>query len=524
MKTDKPAANKIVVGVARGWLSKRDARPDRPFYLSFRVGERGNYEANQISMETADARVARERARDFLTMRDRAWRESGESKWSKLRAELRMEGQRGWPSAEKIGEAYLAAAPAEKRGTMRKNQLDLRAIVEQGSGQGWEKFSALGFTRDFAFRWMRLRQEYQRLLAELEDAEELRESHGWAVALADLRKALAGRRAACKDPAIGLLRRALESAAVDPVGAGANCLAAGRSDIGAILQAAAAAQRECHRLAQEMDWSRLRARLDSLPPLDPDTRRPGNATINSMLNHAQCVLGQRAQTFRLAGLDLPPNVAEFCAIGKIAEEPAHFVPIPADAYAAMHAASAQLAIDDPEAYRVNQLIRKLGLRACEVIASRASWLEVDEHGFRHAEPGGRLIVVKDRPAEQFWVKSGAAKARFLPVDAALVQLLADRPGLLIADTPHAAEQAVRRHNAWLRAFIPDRQKAGHELRKHVGALIYSRHGATAAAEYLGHASPDVTVRHYAAYINQLPVIAEADLASAALRRLRRPSG
>lgn len=519
MKTDKPKANKIAVGVARGWLSKRDARPDRPFYLSFRVGERGNSEANQISMETADAREAAQRAKDFLTMRDRAWREAGESKWSKLRAELKLEGQRGWPSAAKIGEAYLAAAPAEKRGTMRKNQLDFRAIVEQGSGQPWDKFSSLGFTRDFAFKWMRLRQEYQRLLAELEEAEEMREACGWSLALADLRKALAGRRAACKDPAIGELRRALETAATDPTGAGALCHAAGRSDIGAILQAAAPHVRECARIAAEMDWSRLRARLDSLPPLDPDTRRPGNTTINSMMNHAHCVLGQRAQTFRLAGLELPPNVAEFCSIGKIAEEPAHFVPIPAEAYGAMHAASAQLALDDPEAYRVNQLIRKLGLRACEVMAARASWLETDEHGFRHAQAGGRLMVVKDRPGEGFWVKSGAAKARFLPVDAALVALFDGRGERLVADTPHAAEQAIRRHNAWLRRFIPERQKAGHELRKHVGALIYSRHGATAAAEYLGHASPEITMRHYAAYLNQLPIIAEADLASAALRKV-----
>lgn len=517
--------NTITSGSAKGWLVRKKRKDGTLFpswYLNGRVGEPGRWTAFEVSMETPSLVVARGRAGDFLRMKDGEWKESGESKWARLAAGLGKQGTRGWPMVSAVCERYLEGAAPGKLAGMRKNVNSLRAIVEQGTGRPVGEVSVVEVSLELAHAWARMRQEYQRLLIELEEALELRDALGWREIGPMLGRALNGRRAGCVDPAVGLLQRARESYEADPVGAGAMCQEAGRGDIGGLMLAAAAEQGEVRRLEGLMDWKRLRAVAGTLPKLDPDTRAAGNVTINSMLAQAGSIFCGKSRQYRLEGLELPPGVEGFAQVARLAEESTAFVPIPPEAYAAMEAGSHGLAGADAEVWRVHVLVRRLGLRAGEVVAADRSWIERDLAGFRHQVRGGALLVVRDRGQAEgdeggFRVKAKTGKARYLPLDEEATGLFEGRTGGLVADTKAGAARAVRRHNAWLRQFIPDRVKAGHELRKHVGALIFTRHGSAAAAEYLGN-TPAMVERTYSAYITGLPVLSAADLSAGALRR------
>lgn len=155
-------------------------------------------------------------------------------------------------------------------------------------------------------------------------------------------------------------------------------------------------------------------------------------------------------------------------------------------------------VDYSALWLVNACLRRLGLRASELLAARRSWLE------RRLDRTGVLrwcLVVKDRPEEGFTLlKHGAA--RNLVLDEELAALLTARgEGWLIGPgmAASARDDLVERlHNTWLRQFIPDRVKANHELRMWAGSLVYRQTGSLGdTAYFLGHRTTVTTERFYA---------------------------
>lgn len=473
-----------------------------------------------ICTDTADRRKAESRAKDVLErLKDDTWEAAKSS----------MGLRRTSATLDELCAQLLANTPEQKADTARRCVAALKAIVSQSTGK-WEgvPVSALAGNSgmDLGLRWMRMRQRYQALLAAAEEAEEVLEATGWHEAQSTLKAALAGRRRACAEAPVVAARAALDALeSGDVTAAIRHAKAAGHQSVAETLAAGESAWRDARDARAAMDWTQLRRALDAgdLPPLNVDTRAPGNTTINSMVNQAKAVFSDRARAFRLRGAEIPDLSTGFGALPRIAVPPTGFEPIPSDVYARMHEASIALQKEDPQLWLVNQMLRRLGLRGGELMSARDTWLWEDVQGWRR-EGRGWVLVVKDRPEEGFYTKSGAARARYLPLDDDLAAILVGRTGLLIGvETRGAAYDLVmRRHNRWLRQFLPDRQKANHELRKHIGAIIYSSLGKEAAADYLGHASADVTERYYSAWLQQRPVITQLDLAeTSCLRRFRK---
>ena len=473
-----------------------------------------------ICTDTADRRKAEGRAKDVLErLKDETWEAAKSS----------MGLRRTSATLDELCTQLLANTPDEKSDTANRCVAALKAIVSQSTGK-WDgvPVSLLAGPSgiDLGLRWMRMRQKYQDLLAAAEEAEEVLEGTGWHEARATLKASLAGRRRACAEPPVVATRAALDALGSGDIAAAIrHARDAGHHAVAETLAAGEPAWRDALEARAAMDWTQLRRALDAgeLPPLNVDTRAPGNTTINSMVNQAKAVFSGRARAFRLRGAEIPDLSTGFGALPRIAVPPTGFEPIATEVYARMHQASVALQKEDPQLWLVNQMLRRLGLRGGELMAARDTWLWEDEQGWRR-EGRGWVLVVKDRPDEGFYTKSGAARARYLPLDDDLASILVGRKGLLIGvDTKTAAYDLVmRKHNRWLRQFLPDRQKANHELRKHIGAIIYSSLGKEAAADYLGHASADITEKYYSAWLKQRPVITQLDLAeTSCLKRLKK---
>lgn len=229
-----------------------------------------------------------------------------------------------------------------------------------------------------------------------------------------------------------------------------------------------------------------------------------NTSINSSLSHIRTMFSRRAMAYSFAGFDLGFDVTAFKE-DKLATGNREWTPIPDDEYEAMDRASRDLRETHPRLYLVNQLCRQLGLRNQEIIAARDSWLEQDAHGW--------LLVVKDREEEGFYQKG--VRARRLPLSDELVELLVPRIGQgHLVPAKHKTDRinlVEKEHNRWLKKFIKGRGKGNHELRKHIGSVIYAKHGLEAAADYLGHVDPKTTRTYYQARLERLPTICPKDI-------------
>lgn len=262
-------------------------------------------------------------------------------------------------------------------------------------------------------------------------------------------------------------------------------------------------------LAQE--FQRLR-QGGSLNLADP---APKNRAINSTLAQAADVFAPKVVSIKYRDLRLPPCIEGFRSVPTLKPMDTSFVPIPEDQYKAMDEASVALRKTDPDLWLVNQLLRRLGLRSEELVAARGTWLEQRE--------GKLFLTVRHRPEEGFLVKVRSnVRQRRLPVAPDLAAVLLPKLGtgehLIAGEHKTARENLVRRrHNAWLKGFIPADSKTGqgnHRLRKHIGAWIYTKHNVEAAAKYLGHRSTKTTEAYYSDYVDDLPTVTAFDIAAA----------
>jgi len=239
--------------------------------------------------------------------------------------------------------------------------------------------------------------------------------------------------------------------------------------------------------------------------LDRRLRQQINISINSTYKHARDVFARKLMSEKYAALKLP-DLTGFLTVPTLPIPQQYWTRIPRENYAAMVAAAAQLEHTDPDLWLCNLLIRRIGLRNSELAAAKSSWLvETDT-------PGIIALSIQDRP--DFQLKG--VRPRTIPLSADLASILKKVDGHLLMPAANKTDRLAlieRRHNIWLRQFIPDRTKGNHELRKHAGSLILTKQGLPAAQRYLGHSSQQTTERWYATYLQDLPALTAADEAA-----------
>jgi integrase len=246
------------------------------------------------------------------------------------------------------------------------------------------------------------------------------------------------------------------------------------------------------------------------PTLDRSSRRQINVSLNSTYKHARDVFAKRHFKEKFGHLRMP-DLADFLTVPLLPEPKQFWQPIDSVKFNKMVSAADELRRTDYDLWLCNLLLRRLGLRNKELAAARANWIvQLD---------GQWSLVIQDRESEGFYQKG--TRPRSLPLAPDLIKILkAESPTkqdahLLMPDATKTDRLALieRRHSTWLRTYIPDRTKANHELRKHVGSIVLSKQGLAAAQRFLGHASSQTTERWYATYLQQLPTITDADLRS-----------
>ena len=224
---------------------------------------------------------------------------------------------------------------------------------------------------------------------------------------------------------------------------------------------------------------------------DPDRAR---RTAASTLRNARAVFSGWTTGIETAD----KAVKEFCTAHVVDAPPIKYRYPNANLVDRTVAAGKGLAQTDPEMYPAWICCYWLALRAGEAAAARWDWIrEIDRDGRRAAY----LDVIR-RPGG--WNPKGGERS--VPVaPTVLAALQATRaPGqeyLLPGNNPTERLDLVRRRLAawmrglgWSRAEYP---KAGHELRKLMGAEWYTRYGVEVACKWLGHADIRTTHRYYA---------------------------
>ncbi len=256
-------------------------------------------------------------------------------------------------------------------------------------------------------------------------------------------------------------------------------------------------------------WQARRQGISSAEP-DLSTRRRSNVTINSTFRQARDVFAARYRSsagFR--ELTLPPDLEGWLSTPALPVPREGWKPWPLEAYARMRAAGD--AIQDEELWIAHQLLRRLGLRTGELKAATREWV-VPMVG------GGWGLDVRDYAGgdapHPFQIKG--AQARVLPLPHDLAARLLDRTGYLVrgdrdyklfrGKTQITMKLIDEVHADWLRQFCPPSvRKPNHELRKWVGALIYTTQGAEAARRFLGHSDAKTLEQHYADYLRLVEV-------------------
>jgi integrase len=241
-----------------------------------------------------------------------------------------------------------------------------------------------------------------------------------------------------------------------------------------------------------------------------------NGGLNSAVGNLKSLFTEKMIRQKFADLHLP-DLEPLRKLSKLPQEAKRFQEWPTGVYEAMHEASLKLKVEQPELWLVNAMLRQLGLRDAELLAARRDWIEVD------SATGRAWLVIKNRGTEFMVLKNGRSMRR-LELDAELKAVLLPKTGYLIEAPVRAAipdtgiratsgdafwarhDFIYRTHCEWLRAFIPDRKKANHELRMYAGSLVFKRDGLAAAAYFLGHKSVTTTERYYVTWLGDTPML------------------
>jgi integrase len=230
-------------------------------------------------------------------------------------------------------------------------------------------------------------------------------------------------------------------------------------------------------------------------------------TINSTMTQARAVFSKPAlELYKDRGLKLP-DMKDFLAVRKFEnDQDVSYRPMGEKLLALMEE---NMAKQEAGLRLIYLLGRKVGMRAREMWCAQRSWIEDWSAG------GGYRVAIIRRAmtpgAEAFKPKG---RERWVPVTAAVREELlrladeaaGEAPTEFLLPGPHKTARRTlveRRANAWIRKFLPAREKGIHELRKQAGSEIATRDGLMAARDWLGHASIATTEAHYATLLSPL---------------------
>ena len=224
----------------------------------------------------------------------------------------------------------------------------------------------------------------------------------------------------------------------------------------------------------------------------------------SYVRQARSIVALRKMKF-YEGLKLPDLTA---FRGETVETPKRSLPRPLDmkALAAMEAAEATLAKDDPGAYVAHLLFSRLGLRNIEIVNARVPWVS-----------DGSIGIV-NRPEEDFFPKGCEGWVPIAPD--VLKKMLSFQPlctdGYLVpgANQTERHDAVYRRHSKWISQWIKGRTKTSYELRRYAGSRLLDM-GATIfeVRDFLRHRDVQTTQQWYAYRLQnrRLRTIGMADL-------------
>lgn len=244
-------------------------------------------------------------------------------------------------------------------------------------------------------------------------------------------------------------------------------------------------------------WRAARYRNDGLDYLK-DINLRLNYALNSEYTAAKSVFSKNGiKIYKKLGLKLP-ELDGFCLSGHLKDEAPKFEKIPADILDKMDAAAVKMKEIRPRIAVVYEMARFAGMRSDEIQNCRAHWFVFDgdkcKLDIRYRDP-------RTEP-EEYHPK---ASPRRVPVDPDRVKgwfdLLGIIPGsqTLLIDGRTVTERreiVERETNGLIAAFLPDRKKRLHELRKQAGTEVSERAGnPIAGALFLGD-SIQVAINHY----------------------------
>ena len=173
----------------------------------------------------------------------------------------------------------------------------------------------------------------------------------------------------------------------------------------------------------------------------------------------------------------------------------------------------------PEAYAALLMALGLGLRANEIDKARWSWFSFDSKG---------ECYLKVRREDDFVPKGGTERILKVPTEVheALVATRSDLSSPYVLGGPASTEsstkgagfyrrmETIRVVNLWLRQRgVEADSKFGkplHRLRKQFGSELATRHGIFVTQKLLGHSTPTITAKHYAA-LTELPTLSHVRL-------------
>ena len=219
-------------------------------------------------------------------------------------------------------------------------------------------------------------------------------------------------------------------------------------------------------VAQEMEGLSCRV-LDRIFAIDYKERALAGSqaenpktSANSTMAQARSIFSKEAlELYRDRGLEVPENVREWLAVPRFSakEEDLSFEPIP---QAILEAMDREIVQEAPAVRAIYTMARWLGMRAGEIAEARWEWLE--------QWPEGCRMVIKRR---SYWKGPKKLRAGMVGVRdevRAVLEACGAKDSLWIIGGAHATERTrdlLDQANAFLRRFLPDREKGLHELRK-----------------------------------------------------------
>lgn len=230
----------------------------------------------------------------------------------------------------------------------------------------------------------------------------------------------------------------------------------------------------------------------------PDWRRAldVNGPANATVRNAKALFSDMALATVFRDVSFP-QLEAWRRVPFLRAPASGFMPWPAGEWERMIAEAEGL---PPELRKVNLFLRKTGLRIGELLAARRDWITMRD--------GAPVLMIRDRGAAFSLLKHG--KGRAIALDAELFALVEHLPGeaFLIGDgmAPSTRRELVEvLHSAFVRRFIPDRQKSNHELRMMVGSIVGEREGWQRAADMLGHTNLATFMAFYHAQLTPVGV-------------------